>query len=485
MNYKIKKNELIIIGAGNYGKEALQRYGEDIIYAFCDNDRKKVGSIIDGKTVVSFEEMVRLHESGYSIMICIEEYASAISQLEKSGIYDYLIYRRPGLPYVPFDSPENEENIRNNKWLKDIEIESENLDLLADVTPFRSISDSVHRECIINNKFARYMYAYQQEYYYGNTEALMRYGNIGEEYKKFFPVVSHFDIIPWYNMQFYYVTATIVSGEYFMKAIHQRRAYLPVFCVGPYIHYAENYYDDDTIKTKLKSIGKMMLIFLPHTVEDNPAKYDGQRFIDKIISNYAKSYDSFWMCVYWTDLNSEICDYATNKGIKIVSAGIRTDRNFLSRLKTMLGLCDSVVCGDTGTFLSYASHMGKPIALVDINEKDYSRFAKTKFDSERNALFDYTDFNDFMRDFYSLFDETPRLDQKQKDWIKEYSGEDKIRNKRYIKAISDISYDLWRESCWNIDEYPHAVHRVYRGYEISRQFYKMSVLQEAVSDLMI
>ena len=480
-----KTTSLIIFGAGNYGIEALQRYGRKVVHYFCDNDTQKIGTLIRGVPVINFDKMIEIHKSGHPIMICMEDYTAVVSQLEKNGVDDYLIYRRPGLPYISFDSPETEEYTTNNKWLEEIEIQSKELDLLEDVNEYRKLSEKVLIECKDKNKYARYMYSYQQEYYYGNTEALFEYGNVHDDYKKFFPIVSHFDIIPWYSMQFYYNTATIVTGDYFKSAIQNRHAYLPVFCVGPYIHYAESYYDADRIEDKKKDIGRMMLVFLPHTVEGNPATYDGHRFIDKVLSNYKNSYDSFWMCVYWTDINTEVCNYAESKGIKIVSAGIRTDRLFLSRLKSMMELADSIVCGDAGTFLSYASYMGKPIALISIDEKDYSRMAITRFESERKALFEFEDFIDFMNTFNELFDESPRLDNKQKAWLSKYSDSNKIRDGKYIRMVSEISYDLWKESGWNVDEYPHAIHKTFRGYEIDREFEKMSILQEAVGDLLI
>lgn len=89
------EKQIILFGAGNYGRKALAYFGRERVYGFIDNNPALVGTSIDGLPVISFAELVNIH-SGYEIVIAasIEILFSIAAQLEEAGIHDYKIFLR-------------------------------------------------------------------------------------------------------------------------------------------------------------------------------------------------------------------------------------------------------------------------------------------------------------------------------------------------------------------------------------------------------
>lgn len=88
-----EKKPWILFGAGYEGRKLV--FGltdtEQEVYAFVDNDAKKVGTTICGKKVISFEELVEIHD-GYQVVITVsKDYQKEIvEQLRWAGILDII-----------------------------------------------------------------------------------------------------------------------------------------------------------------------------------------------------------------------------------------------------------------------------------------------------------------------------------------------------------------------------------------------------------
>ena len=85
-------DKFIIFGAGVYGKKAADILGNRASF-YMDNDEKKVGTVIGGVKVLSFNEALKLIPQ-YKIMISINQnyVYELIKQLRKSGVYSYSVY---------------------------------------------------------------------------------------------------------------------------------------------------------------------------------------------------------------------------------------------------------------------------------------------------------------------------------------------------------------------------------------------------------
>ncbi len=82
---------IVIFGAGNFGKRALEYYGSENVECFIDNNTVKVGKEYCGKRVISFEDFLECKKK-YSLAIAVNFYDSIVNQLKTYGIYEYSIF---------------------------------------------------------------------------------------------------------------------------------------------------------------------------------------------------------------------------------------------------------------------------------------------------------------------------------------------------------------------------------------------------------
>lgn len=472
--------KLILFGAGNNGIAALKKYGMENIVCFCDNSKEKQGMYISGIKVIPFDEMISLYHKGCVIMITPTNHAFMIGLLEQEGVYDYLIFHHNLMQFPLKNAEEDEKKYAiDNQMLDDFVVKSEEYNLLEDISGFAKLSAEILKVNRGRKQILAYYGFIGESGYYGNLHALIDYAALSREDIKYFPVVSHQDCQPLYTPAFQYKSAVIMSGEYYKKRIHDRVPYVPVFVVGPYIHYAKGIYDKERLKEEKKKNGTLLLAFLPHTIENVQRPYNRMQFIDSILQEYGARFQSIWCCVYWTDVNDSVCEYAESKGIHIVTAGFRFDSKFNQRLKTILELADAVVCGDIGTFIAYALFMGKPIGRLGISNNATIIDGELESNLERNMQLT-DDYKEFSKKFYLLFNSELKNNGHQREWMNGVSGFNKIRDAGYLRNVSEISKDIWNQCNGNMDRYPNAVKEVYAIYDKRYEFNKMAMLKDAV-----
>ena len=86
--------KIILFGAGELGREALQFYGMENVEAFCDNDASLSGINLSGKPILSYEELLNSWKN-FRIVVSVghEEAIKDISfQLNSDGI-EFSIYK--------------------------------------------------------------------------------------------------------------------------------------------------------------------------------------------------------------------------------------------------------------------------------------------------------------------------------------------------------------------------------------------------------
>lgn len=471
------RNKLILFGAGRNGILALKKYGIENVAYFCDNLKEKQGTTIKGIKVLSFDEMMNLYKDGYTIMITPTFHTYLIGELESEGVDDYLIFQAEESRF-PFDD-KKERFEYENRILDKLAEESSKIDLLADVSEFAKVSKEALRMNREENLSLMHRGMKGESDFYGNLQTIMNYAGISENDRKYFPIVSHQDCMPIYTPAFQYKTAVIMSGKYYRRKIHERAPYVPVFSIGPYIYYAESIYSQQELQYVKEKTGRMLLAFLPHSIESVKRKFDRNDFIDSLIREYKIQFECIWLCVYWADINDSVCEYARDRGIHVVTAGFRFDSKFNQRLKTILELADAVVCGDIGTFISYALLMNKPIGRLRISNDDTIIDGELKLDLEKKLQLT-KDYKIFKEKFYILFDRKLKNTKEQKEWMSDVAGFNQVRDKEYIKRIFEISRDIWNMCRCDLKKYPEAVRKVYDFYEESYEFDKMAILKTAV-----
>lgn len=474
---------IILFGAGKNGIEALNKYKKNVLF-FCDNNQELHGRRINGIEVIPFSKMMDLYRNNnFTIVVTPNDNKYLIGQLELNGVCDYIIYHKDSdLTVFEEENKKLAEKYKNNNELLDEFIHKlDSCNLPLDCSQLKVLSEEV---LALNseNKLLLYKYDHNLEgLFYGNFDNLIRYAEINTSERNFFPIVSHQCVFPLYSVGLSYTTAVVFQGDYFKDKIHKYYPYVPVFSVGPYIHYAKSVYDLETTKELKKKFGKTALIFLPHSIEKIHRNYSKQDFINHIIESYSDSFDTFLLSIYWADFNDPIVEYATSKGIKIVSAGFRFDSKFNDRLKTIFDLSDAVICGDLGSFVAYALYQNKPIARVNINNDTTITDMEIKNPIEKQLQIS-DEYITYKSEFYKLFNEDFVSSDAQKLWSIRLNGYDKIRSPEYIRDIHHISKDIWNACNGMLNYYPDAVRSVYREYYQKNDFNKYIMLKNAVEN---
>lgn len=87
------EKKIILFGAGEFGKKALEYFGNDKVAFYVDNNAKLSGTIVNGKKVIAFTELLEQYRD-YQIVIAVDIRKTAViaNQLEQHGITEYISY---------------------------------------------------------------------------------------------------------------------------------------------------------------------------------------------------------------------------------------------------------------------------------------------------------------------------------------------------------------------------------------------------------
>ena len=87
------EKKLILFGAGQIGKKALNYFGRENVSYFADNNESMAGKYLNGVRVISFARLLEIHAE-YEIILSMDVGASLVvsAQLEDAGISDYQTF---------------------------------------------------------------------------------------------------------------------------------------------------------------------------------------------------------------------------------------------------------------------------------------------------------------------------------------------------------------------------------------------------------
>lgn len=89
-----QKQRILIYGAGQYGKRALEYYGHNNIIGFIDRDERKIGMMLADKPIFNIEKIKNQLDEKYTIVIALKEEKEIVKeQLKKetNAIIEYYI----------------------------------------------------------------------------------------------------------------------------------------------------------------------------------------------------------------------------------------------------------------------------------------------------------------------------------------------------------------------------------------------------------
>lgn len=300
---------------------------------------------------------------------------------------------------------------------------------------------------------------------YGHAGMLCDYSgvNVGKMLGVVLPYIEHgiayTDEIPA-ALHAPYTHLTISQGKYRRSAFCKKRPDIPHYCIGPYIAYAHSILNESELSLAKQKLGKTLLVFPSHTYEMSRISYGRDAFVDKVINLGRKHFDSVMVSAYWHDVDDPVFDAFERAGATVVSSGLRGDRNFISRLKSMFVLCDAVVGNGLGTHIGYAFYMRKPFRFIESEQMDLFDGGHLKKKDELHAI---------EREFaqaFSSFNPTNQAMVKQEKLVSEYWGtRDSVMTPSEIGSIIENCQDLLRISRGFSERYLGAFQKIWDGLE--------------------
>ena len=106
--------KLILFGSGAYGLKALNYFGEENVYAFCDNGCKAHGEKY-GVLYIPFEELLQIHHK-YIVFVStnVNNSHEIANQLLDNGIDDFVVFNENIIEEIEKYSPKEYVKILNN-----------------------------------------------------------------------------------------------------------------------------------------------------------------------------------------------------------------------------------------------------------------------------------------------------------------------------------------------------------------------------------
>lgn len=243
----------------------------------------------------------------------------------------------------------------------------------------------------------------------------------------------------------------VTFSDYRKEVIREKRN-VPVFTVGPYIQYAEQFYDEEKRLAKKRGLGKTLLFFPGHSVNTASVSREMLSLLTQL-EIIASNYETVLVCVFWWDLNSPTLKEYEDRGYKVVSAGYVNDPMFLSRLKTIISLSDAVSSDVLGTHAAYCWSLGKPFSLINCS---------TRYDTSDARLASDESFTLVESNITQAIGEASK---RNNTLLNYYWGIDVKRPEKQRRMIADISSEITEITHGVIPLVPSAVRLLLNRYE--------------------
>lgn len=243
------------------------------------------------------------------------------------------------------------------------------------------------------------------------------YINDFETNKNKFPAIFTFGIVRKKFME------NLVSDT---KVVHK---------IGPHIAYVDSLMDSNEIKEIKNELGKVLMAIPSHSIESHEIEFDYEDWINEIKKRSA-NYDTVIVNLFYMDILFDKYQPYIDAGFKIVTAGHRSDLNFLPRLKSILSLADMTMSNRFTTPLGYCLHLNIPHYIYQqsldfkmTNQANESH-RDTKADLEKGDI-----------DYFTKFEE--RITKDQWKVYNDIWGGDSLKSK---KELYEIFEELERKS---------------------------------------
>lgn len=292
---------------------------------------------------------------------------------------------------------------------------------------------------VLNDTFRTNEYRLSNDFY-GIANTLKNYVGRKKSLKAFIEHGVYFGEYTNPEETGYLMPMLITFGSARKKHI-QKQSNIHVLCVGPYIAYAESYFDKEKMDILKNKYGKILLAFPQHTIEGISLSGECDNFIKKLfeIKNRGR-FDSIFVCLYYKDVNQSIIEYYKKNKIIPVCAGNRQDPNFLSRLKSFILLSDFTVSDNIGTHIGYCETLGRKHLVFQETSKLIAENEQVKKNVPELYMKSSAIEKMEVRRAFSTLDDTKARDEV----LKKYWGTDKIKEKENLRRIFEFCDECYK-----------------------------------------
>lgn len=304
------------------------------------------------------------------------------------------------------------------------------IDSILDVDDFEEVLKEI--PSTLMGSYHTLKHSYGENTLYGYATNVLKYANLQPRDIFYLPYMEHGISVENFfqsNMKH----PVIFQGRY-KESFWRENSRTPIYFIGPYIHYAEDYYDETEVAHLRKKWGKTLLIFPPHSTEKDELKCEFKSFTNYLFNKIGRKYDTIIACVYWANFKDKYFDYLKACGVRIVSAGFKLDNFFVNRLKTIINLSDTVLFPFFTTSIGFAYYLGKKVICVD-NTRDINYVLSKGLRKEEGQIL-IDGFNSMHRCFSYIFSETAEpFSKTQYELVNKYWGISEIKTPDEIRNI--------------------------------------------------
>lgn len=155
--------------------------------------------------------------------------------------------------------------------------------------------------------------------------------------------------------------ALIVQSNQRKKFIEKMNLGRPVFAVGSQIYYANSIFREYDLDIVKKNLGKTLLIYPLHDIEDFHYIQNVEKFIEfvkKIKGEH--DYQTVLVSMYFVDIERGRHIRFQQEGWTILSAGRRTNYDFADMMKTIISMSDFAIFQAYTSAIGFCTYMGVP-----------------------------------------------------------------------------------------------------------------------------
>lgn len=218
----------------------------------------------------------------------------------------------------------------------------------------------------------------------------------------------------------------------------QRKDYLrnriekPIWAIGPSIYYAEQILSDFDISVIKDALGKTLLIYPLHDIEDFHYKQDADKFISyvkKIKELYG--YNTILVSMYFVDIERGRHLAFFKEGWTIVTAGRRENYDFNNIMKTIIKVADHAIFQAYASAIGYCIYLNVPVTI----------YHQPFLFVERDVEGEQTDMgikSKTMQLFEDVFgDYSDEISKEQYDFCRYWYGYDNIKTPYELNLLFD------------------------------------------------